>query len=172
MFSRIFSAIFAPILEHKWKILIAAAVVITLRCVWLWQPERQVLLHQQHFLEAAQDRDWQKFYVMFDDSFHTSTGKDKVWALQVCRQVLSQFIVLEIHPADTSVTFEGGTARVITHLRIAGNGMGIAEMAKDAVNESPAPFEFTWKHASWKPWDWRLVGADHPLVHQTAGEME
>src|SRR5580692_2492905 len=68
------STMIAAIFNHKWKIFIAAAVLIALRCFWLWQPERQVMLHQQHFLEAAQERDWAKFAAFFDDGFRIPTG--------------------------------------------------------------------------------------------------
>jgi hypothetical protein len=167
MISRIFSAILA----YKWKILAVAAVLIALRCLWLWQPERQVRLHEEHFLKAAQEGNWTKYYGFFDDNFRTPNGQDKVWALQMSREVLKQFIVLGIRETNTTISMEGGTGRLRTLLRIDGSGMELAEMAKRAVNESQDPFEFTWKHESWKPWDWRLTGVDHPLLH-VSGDLQ
>jgi hypothetical protein len=165
MIPRIFSETFAAIFNSKGKILLVAAVLIAFRCLWLWQPERQIRLHQQHLLEAAQDRNWQKFYGFFDDGFRLPNGQDKVWALQASRQVLGQFIALEIHATDTTVTIEGNTGRVRSVIRIEGNGMELAQMAMEAVNQSNDPFEFTWKRGSWEPWDWRLTGVEHPLLH-------
>ena len=60
---------------------------------------------------------------------------------------------------------QGDTGRVSTMLHIEGSGLQLAELAKSAVNQSTAPFKFMWKHKSWMPWDWRLVGVDHPLLH-------
>ena len=171
MIPRFFSTAVAAILRSKGKILVVATVLIALRCLWLWQPERQVRLHQEHFLRAAEAGNWQKYYGFFDDGFRMPTGQDKVWTLQASREVFKQFIVLMIRETDTAITMEGGTGRVRTLLRIDGNGMELAEMAKTAVNESKEPFEFTWKHASWKPWDWRLTGVDHPLLH-VSGDLQ
>ena len=159
----------AALFNHKWKILAAAAVLIALRCFWLWQPERQVMLHQQHFLEAAQDRDWAKYYGFFDDGFRMPMGQDKAWTLEQSRTVLGQFITLKISAPDTTVTLEGTTAHVSAVIRVDGSGSELAQAAMTAVNESKAPFEFTWKRASWKPWDWRLTAADHPLMHVSTG---
>ena len=171
MIPRIFSDTFAAILHFKGRILFVAAVLIALRCFWLWQPERQVRLHQQHFLEAAQDRDWAKYYGFFDDGFRLPTGQDKAWTLQQSREVLGQFITLKINAPDVTITMEGTTGRVRALLRIEGSGSELAQAAMMAVNESKEPFEFTWKRGSWMPWDWRLVAADHPLMHVST-EME
>lgn len=171
MIPRIFSDTFAAIFQLKWKILLIAAVLIALRCLWLWQPERQVMLHQQHFLEAAQDRSWAKFDGFFDDGFRLPNGQDKAWTLRQAHEVLREFMALEIRATDTTITVEGATGRVRSMIRIEGNGMELAQMAKAAVNGSKDPFEFTWKRGSWKPWDWRLTGVDHPLLHLNT-EME
>ena len=145
------------------------AVLIGLRCAWLWQPERQVRLHQEHLLQAVQDRDWWKFDGFFDDGFRTPTGRDKAWALQQSREVLGQFNTLEIRASDTTITMEGGTARVRALIRIEGTGSELAETAKSEVNGSDEPFEFVWKRISWLPWEWRLTGVEHPLLHLDAG---
>ena len=161
----------ATILQYKGRILIVAAVLIALRCVWLWQPARQVDLHQRHFLEAAQDRKWAKLAAFFADDFRTPTGRDKKWALQQSGEILRQFIALDIRASQTEVAMSDDTARIHSLIRMEGTGTQLAMMAMSAVNDSPAPFEFTWKHKSWKPWDWQLVSVDHPLLH-TAGDIE
>ncbi|HWB61618.1 MAG TPA: hypothetical protein VG733_19200 [Chthoniobacteraceae bacterium] len=148
------------------KIALIAAVLVILRCVWLWQPERQVRLHQEHLLVAAQEGNLSKLGGFMDDGFRTPTGHDKTWALQQAGMVLRQFISLKIVASDTTVAVDGDTARVRSVIRLDGNGAELAEMAKTAVNGSNDPFEFTWKHASWKPWDWRLTGVDHPLIRR------
>ena len=157
--------------DAKWKILLAAVVLIALRCVWLWQPERQVRLHQEHLLKAAEDRNWGRLSALIDDGFRTPTGRDKTWALQQAGMVLQQFMGLEIKASDTSISMEGDSGRVTTRLRIEGTGMELAEMAKDAVNKSGDPFEFTWRHVSWKPWDWQLTEVDHPLLRLNADNV-
>lgn len=162
---------FSTILQYKGRILIIAAVLLTLRCIWLWQPARQVELHQRHLLEAAQDRKLARLAAFFDDNFRTPTGQNKTWALQQSQLVLQQFIALEIRASQTETMMNGTTARVRCLIRIEGTGTQLATMAMSAVNDSSAPFEFTWQHKSWKPWDWSLTSVDHPLLH-TAGAMD
>ena len=157
--------------QYKTKIGLALIALIALRCIWLWQPERQVLLHQRHLLDAAQDRNWLKLNALLDDGFRTSSGIDKTTTLQLANEALRPFLALQIVDSDTEATLDGRTARVRSVLRIQGNGMALAEMVKMAVNQSKEPFTFTWKRASWKPWDWRLVGTEHPLMNRAASEM-
>ena len=161
----------ATILQFKGRILIVVAVLLTLRCLWLWQPARQVELHQRHLLKAAQDRKFTKLAGFLDDHFRTPTGQNKTWALQQSQLVLRQFIALEIRGSETVTVMEGDTARVRSLIRIEGTGTQLAMMAMSAVNDSTATFEFTWQHKSWKPWDYILTSVDHPLLHNT-GAME
>jgi len=106
-----------------------------------------------------------------DDGFRTSSGLDKTTTLQLANEALRPFLSLQIVDSDTEATLDGNTAQVRSILRIQGNGMALAEAVKMAVNQSNEPFKFTWKHASWKPWDWRLVGAEHPLISRAASEI-
>ena len=46
-----------------------ALLAIVLWCAWLWQPERQVRLHQRNFLQALEDRDWERL-AEFVDQWH------------------------------------------------------------------------------------------------------
>jgi len=152
------------ILEFKAKIGLVLAVLVVGYCLCLWQPERQVRLHQRHMLDAAQKRDWGKLNAFLDDGFRTSGGHDKITALQDLNEVLRPFFALQILDSQTVTTWDGDAGRVRTILRIDGKGLPLAEMVKSAVNESKEPFVFTWKHAGWKPWDWRLVRVEHPLI--------
>lgn len=146
------------------KILFVAVVLVALWCLWLWQPERQVRLHQRHMLDAAGKRDWAKLNAMLAADFRTPAGHDKTMALQQANEVLRQFFTLEFLDSETEITVNGQSGQVRTRLRLEGKGSPIAEMAKSLLDESKEPFVFTWKHVSWKPWDWQLVSADHPII--------
>ncbi len=149
----------------RWKPLAALLVLIALGwCAWLWQPERQVQLHQRHLLEAAQTRNWGKFKPLLAEDFRTSGNDDKAATVRMTAEVLRQFFTLEITASETKLTLEGPEAKLSTRLRISGNGMPFAEAVQEALNHSRDPFEFTWRRQSWKPWDWRLVYAGHSLI--------
>lgn len=141
-----------------------------IRCFWLWQPERQVRLHQRHLLDAAAAHDWKKIDRFLAADFRDRYGHDKPWVLRESREILRQFFALTVHDSDTGVAFDPANAqktrlaRVSTRLRLEGTGTPVAQYAMQAVNSAQAPFEFSWKRQSWKPWDWRLVSAGHPLL--------
>ncbi|MDD5348778.1 MAG: hypothetical protein PHQ12_01075 [Chthoniobacteraceae bacterium] len=159
------------LLGEKVKILLAAAVLVGLGCAWLWRPERQVRLHQRHFLNAAENRDWPKIKAILDDGFRTPYGHDKPIALALMAEGLRPFFALQIFDSETEVTVSGRDGAVRTRLRFSGTGMALAEIVQGAVNDSREPFEFTWRRQSWKPWDWRLVSASHPLMAHASGQL-
>lgn len=149
---------------------IAAAFVAVLAwCLWFWQPERQVLRHQRQLLEAAQERKWTAVGALMDDGFNTPYGHDKTRALQLAAEALRTFFALQIAGTETMALADGEGWKVRTVLRMDGRGMGAAEFVMSAVNDSREPFLFTWRRTGWKPWEWRLVGADHPLMARGTG---
>jgi hypothetical protein len=151
----------------KIKFLVVAFVIAAARCIWLWQPERQIFLHQRHLLDAAENHKWSKIAGFLDSNFRDRFGHDKAWALRESQEVLRQFFALTIHDRDTTLEMSRDTAKVKTYLRLEGTGTPIAEAAQEAVNSAQdQPFEFSWRHASWLPWDWKLTSVDHPLIER------
>ena len=149
----------------KWKWLAAVlALSVAAWCCRQWQPERQVQLHQRHFLEAAQNRDFRKLKALLDDSFRASGGQDKTAALQQMAEGLRYFFSLEIAASETETSIDGAKAKITARLRLSGQGSAPANAIQDLVNSSKDPFQFTWQRQSWKPWDWRLVYAGHPYI--------
>ena len=145
------------------------AVFIVIRCVWLWQPERQVLLHQRHLLDAVERGDWTRAGEFIDAGYQDRAGQDKVALLQQAREVVAQFFSMSIVDATPDVTPTGARAQLRTRLRLNGAGTPLADYIKTEVNSATQPFQFTWEQKSAKPWDWRLVTIDHPLMTR-AGE--
>ena len=157
--------------REKARILLAVVFLSALGCLWLWQPERQVSLHQRHLLHAAETRDWPKIKESLDDSFHTSYGHDKPTALALLADALRPFFTLQIIASEPEITIKGNEGTVRTLLRLNGTGMSFAEIVQNTVNESQEPFEFTWRRVNWKPWDWRLIRASHPVIGLAAGHL-
>ncbi len=163
--------------KSKSSLLFGAVIcaLVAARCIWLWQPERQVLLHQKHFLYAVEERKWKKIDAFLAEDFRDRFDHDKAWVIKESREVLRQFFALTVLETDPSHAFslpERTAATITTMLRIEGNGTPIAEFAKDAVNTSNQPFTFVWKQQSWKPWDWQLTSVDHPLMERARGRGE
>jgi hypothetical protein len=138
-----------------------AVVTIILRCLWLWQPERQLLLHQAHFRAAVERRDWSRIHDMLDSNYSDRWGYTREKGIQEARQWLGQFFALTVtaEPVSDQLTADGGT--ITERWKIDGTGTEGASMVKDYVNGVQTPFVFQWKHASWKPWDWTLVRVDN-----------
>lgn len=141
-----------------------AAVAWVLYCLWLWQPERQVLKHHEHFIKAAETRNWRRVEAFIDAGYSDRWGHDKAFVLRESREILRQFFALSIVSAVGSCDVIGHAATVSATLKMAGTGTPIAEMAKNEVNALRAPFVFEWKRQSWKPWDWKLTRVDHPQL--------
>ena len=142
----------------------AGAIVIALliHCAALWQPERQVRLHQLHLLQSVEDRDWPRFADFIDDQYSDRWQHDKSFVTKESREVFRQFIWVTIQQQNDVIRMENGTATVAARLIVAGSGGPLGEMVKQRVNGLAAPFVFQWRNRSWKPWDWRLVQFDQP----------
>lgn len=148
-----------------------AVVTIALRCLWLWQPERQLLLHQASLRAAVERRDWARVEALADPAYSDRWGYTRATGLREARQWLGQFFALTITPeaAGDQLTAAGGT--VTERWRMEGNGLEGAALVKDRVNAVRAPFTFQWKHAGWQPWLWTLVRVDNPDLELTAPDL-
>jgi len=140
-------------------------VLIFLRCLWLWQPERQVLLHQDHLLDAAEIRNWKRFDQFIANNYADRWGHDKAFLVRESSEVLRQFFGLTIKRDRVECRVQGDRATVLDHLKLEGKGTPIAVLAASTVNELQEPFSFEWKRQSWKPWDWVLISADQPQLN-------
>ena len=139
-----------------------AAVAILIFLALLWQPARQVRLHQAHFLKAVAKRDWGKVGHFIGAEYHDRWGHDKENVLAQSAQVFGQFLFCNIQSEERSLALENGRATVGAKLTMGGTGSAIAGYAMERVNALAEPFVFTWVRRSWKPWDWELVAVDQP----------
>lgn len=141
------------------------------RCLWLWQPERQLQLHQEHLRRALEGRDWGKVEALIDPGYADRWGYTRPAALHDARQWLGQFFALTIvaEPAGHQLSAGGGT--VTERWKLDGNGLEGAMMVKRGVNELETPFVFQWKHAGWKPWAWTLIRVDNPGLQLSPSGM-
>jgi hypothetical protein len=131
-------------------------LALALYGTWLWQPARQVQRHTATFLKAVERRNWNKVATLMADDYADRWGHDKGFVVNELPHVFQQFISVDIQndpslPADVGP--EGISA---TSVKISGGGSPIAQFVVEQVNKLQKPFYFTWRRASWKPWDWKL----------------
>jgi hypothetical protein len=117
-------------------------VTILLRCLWLWQPERQLLLHQAHLRSAVERHDWAKIRTMVDADYADRWGHTRETGIEEARQALGQFFLLTVTVEGESdeLTADGGM--VTERWKIDGTGTEFAPMVEQHVNELQTPFEF------------------------------
>ncbi len=130
----------------------------------LWQPERQVNLHQKHFLAALEGRDWSRFGEFISESYSDRWGHDKKFLLKEPREIFQQFVFLSIQQQPSGIDVQGKEVRISARLLLKGTGGPLAEFAMERVNALSKPFLFHWQRQSWKPWDWTLVEMDQPQL--------
>lgn len=141
-----------------------AAVAIVIFLALLWQPARQVRLHQEHFLKAVAKRDWQSVGQFISAEYHDRWGHDKENVLVQSAQVFGQFLFCNIQSEERSLLLENGNATLSAKITMGGTGGPIADFATQRVNALTEPFVFKWVRKSWKPWDLELTEVDQPQL--------
>lgn len=146
-------------------------MIIAWRCLWLWQPDRQLLLHQEHLRRAIERRDWSKVETLIDPAYADQWGYTRPAALHDARQWRGQFFALTIlvEPGGHQLAAPGGT--VTERWKIHGFGTGGTMLVVQEVNSLKSPFVFQWKHIGWKPWTWTLIRVDNPTLQLNPSEM-
>ena len=139
-----------------------AAVALVVFLALLWQPARQVRLHQEHFLKAVAKRNWEKVGHFIGAEYHDRWGHDKENVLAQSAQVFGQFLFCNIQSEERSLVLENGSATVSAKLVMGGTGGPLADYAMQRVNALTVPFVFKWVRKSWKPWDWELTEVNQP----------
>src|SRR5439155_4629668 len=121
-----------------------AVVAAAIYCLWLWQPERQVLKHQAHFLAAAESRSWTKFASFIDPQYSDRWKHDKLFIVRETSEWLRQFFSLTIQSDVVSLDVSDARGTVTAHIKLDGNGTALATMAQNEVNAIAEPFVFEW----------------------------
>ena len=104
---------------------------------------------------------------MMADDYSDRWGNDKATVVDRSKQAFAQFFILEVEGSGYEVEEENaiGTARV--QIAVTGRGGPLADIVMTRAAELKEPFAFTWRQASWKPWDWKLIRVDQPELEIT-----
>jgi hypothetical protein len=136
---------------------IATAVLIAAYLGWLWRPERQVRLHNEHLLRAVEAKEWTRLGAFVDTSYEDEWGNDRALLLVRLKEILRYTRNLRIEQLGAGVRFAGIEAEWSARISLNADDNEIATLIKQRVNSLDAPFVFRWRHASGKPWNWTLT---------------
>ena len=87
------------------------------------------------------------------------TAKDWPGILQDLRTLSPILEITMVNPA-----IDSGNGVVDTSLRVQSNGSPAAGMIAERVTELQEMTRFIWKREAWRPWSWRLVSVQNPVL--------
>lgn len=129
--------------------------------VWfLWQPERQVDLHNLHLLEQIEKHDWKAVGEFIGADYQDRWGNDRARLLERLREVFRVLPNAKITANTRLIRIEERRGYWTAKVTIKSSGE-YADYIEGRVNTLGAPFEFEWKRGGW-PWNWTLVAVRNP----------
>ncbi|MBA2241405.1 MAG: hypothetical protein H0W04_00725 [Chthoniobacterales bacterium] len=76
------------------------ALVLGIYLFFLWQPRRQVYLHNEHFLRAIEQKSWSKVRDFMDKGYQDQWGQDRELVLSRLLEVLRALRNFRINRQD------------------------------------------------------------------------
>lgn len=143
------------------------ALLAALFGLWLaqlWQAEKQVALHNEHFIAQIAERDWSDAGDFLAADYHDDWGHDRKEVLNRLRLVLRVFSSLTIKADNPQVSASAPAGWWSAKVRIEGTGAESAPEIVERVNRLTEPFVLHWRKESWRPWDWKLVRVSNPSL--------
>ena len=122
----------------------------------LWQPERQIELHNAHLLARIEKHDWKIVGEFIGDTYQDKWGNDRTLLLQRLPQVFRTLGNTQIEASDVAIRREEGRGYWTARIVVKGTGE-FADFIQARVNSLETPFEFEWQRGATWPWDWKLV---------------
>lgn len=129
----------------------------------LWQPQRQVELHNVHLLEQIEKRNWNAVGEFIGDTYQDRWGNDRKLLLERLPQVFRALGHTRIDVNAIAIRREEDRGYWTAKITIQGTGE-LADFIQDRVNTLEAPFEFEWQRGATWPWDWKLVTVRNPSL--------
>ena len=168
-FDRYFNSLIGMDVKNLRLVLGLAAFAIAIFLAQLWQPARQVRLHQRHLLRAVEKRNWPAVGRFIGAEYRDRWGHDKENLIGRTTEVFGQFLLCHLVGEERTLSVAGGTGIIAEKITLGGTGSPLADYAKERVNALTEPFTFKWVHRGWKPWEWQLIECDHPRLEIEAG---
>jgi hypothetical protein len=122
----------------------------------LWQPERQIELHNLHLLQQIEKHKWKAVGEFIGEAYQDRWGNDRARLLERLPQVFGALGKTRIESSAVVIRREEGHGYWTAKIAIKGTGE-LADFIQSRVNSLESPFEFEWKRGATWPWDWKLV---------------
>ncbi|CAN5394542.1 hypothetical protein BH20VER3_BH20VER3_16380 [soil metagenome] len=147
-----------------------AAAFVGLWLAQLWQAEKQVRLHSEHFLRQIEERNWSATDDFMSADYRDDWGHDRASVRSRLRLILRCFTSLTITAAEPQVSASSPAGWWSAKVRLEGKGCEYASEITSRVNGLTEPFVLHWRHESWRPWDWKLVRVSNPALELSGRE--
>src|SRR6266853_2756100 len=121
---------------------------------WLWQPERQLRLHQEHLFKAFTQRNWNAVSGLLAENYSDRWGQTRAILVQQAGEVFRHFSSVSVQEEIEETALTPGGGRVVARAIVSGHGTPVADEVIERVNSLASPFTFEWEHSSGKPWAW------------------
>ncbi len=133
--------------------------VLTAACLFrLWQGEKQVRLHNEHFLHAIEQKAWANAGAFMDEQYRDQWGQDRTLVLARLREVLPYMRNLQIRSKELAIVVRGNDGTWRGRITLEAEPDEISALIKERVNAlDESPFELQWRKVSGSPWDWKLI---------------
>ena len=128
----------------------------------LTTPDEHLRQAQEGLIRAAERRDWGRVRQMMTDDYTDSTGGGPEESVEMAREALAGFFLLEIKHEVQAVDWQNDSEATLScTLRLEGKGGGVSDLVVATVNSMSAPWVFEWVKAGGWPWDWKLGRMHH-----------
>lgn len=141
-----------------------AAIALGAYLIQLWQPERQVELHTASLLKAIEQKDWPTIGKLIDPAYADQWHHDRALLLARLRAILQYTRNLHLTTHEPLVVATESGPEWMARITVAAEENELTAMIKGRVNPLKEPFRLQWRQQSWKPWDWKLVGASNEAL--------
>jgi hypothetical protein len=144
-----------------------AGLVVAMLCaiylVRLWQPQRQIELHNTHLLAQIEKHKWKAVDEFIGDTYHDQWGNDRKLLLRRLPEVIGALGNAQIEAEDIAIRRQEGRGYWTAKITVKGTGE-FADHIQTRVNSLETPFEFEWQPGATWPWDWKLVSVRNPAL--------
>ena len=129
----------------------------------LWQPQRQIELHNVHLLAHIEKHNWKSVGEFIGENYQDRWGNDRKLLLERLPQVFRALGNTRIESSAVVIRRDQGRGYWTAKITINGTGE-FGDFIQSRVNSLEAPFEFEWQPGATWPWDWKLVAVRNPAL--------
>ena len=148
---------------------LCAALASGLYCLRLWQAERQIARHTENLFHKIEQKNWSAVAGFIAEDYRDQWQQDRALVLERVRLILGNSRHLRLNVSDAEPKIDNGVGVWRGRITIESDDSDLIAVAKQQLNSLTASFELRWRHASGKPWDWKLVRVSNPELEISAG---